>query len=210
MLIVLGFLRHNRQGHSFWHVGERINQRSLFFLVVVEGAALTKLALPGFLPILAGLRLKVRMNCSKGRLAEVLGQRIVALSEFRRSMGVLAVLSELALAILLEVPAHLSLVLLPESVELALVSIKVVVVALLSQLAHDLSWGIVKVFLWLAIGTQLPSVLGALPLVPVVRRVSGQGKSLRIGRFGSCLSNLFRLVLFWRCKLDLLGSRHLG
>jgi hypothetical protein len=100
MLIVLGFLRHNRQGHSFWHVGERINQRSLFFLVVVEGAALTKLALPGFLPILAGLRLKVRMNCSKGRLAEVLGQRIVALSEFRRSMGVLAVLSELALAIL--------------------------------------------------------------------------------------------------------------
>jgi hypothetical protein len=67
---------------------------------VVERAAVTKFALPGFLPILARLGLIVRVHSSEGCLAEVLGQRIVALSEFGRSVGVLAILSELALAIL--------------------------------------------------------------------------------------------------------------
>ena len=79
--------------------------------------------------------------------------------------------------------AHLSLVLLPESVELALVAVEIVVVTLLSHVAHHFSWGIIKVFLLLAMGTQLPSVLGALSLV-VKRRVSTQRKSLGIGGFG--------------------------
>jgi hypothetical protein len=57
-----------------------------------------------------------------------------------------------------KVLAHLGLVLLLQSVELALITIEIVEVALLSQMSHNFAWGIVEILLWLSIGVQLSSV----------------------------------------------------
>ena len=80
-------------------------------------------------------------------------------------MSKLAVLSKRALVVGEEVFAHLSLVLLLQSVELALVSIEVVEVALLSEVSHHFAWWIVEVLLGLSIGVQLSSVSFASLLV---------------------------------------------
>ena len=60
-------------------------------------------------------------------------------------MGELAILLKRAVASLKEVFAHLSFILLLESVELALVTIKVIVVGLLSQVLEDLTRRVVEV-----------------------------------------------------------------
>ena len=74
-------------------------------------------------------------------------------------MSELAVLLEWTLAGLEEVLAHLGLVLLFQGVKLALVAVKIVVVGLLGQMSHHLAWGIVEVLLWLAVGSELASIL---------------------------------------------------
>ena len=78
---------------------------------------------------------------------------VVGLTEFLWAMGELAVLLEWALAGVEVVLAHLSLVLLLESVELALVAVEVVVVRLLSEVSQNLAGWVVEVLLGLSIVT---------------------------------------------------------
>ena len=73
-------------------------------------------------------------------------------------MGKLAVLGQRALVVGEEVLAHLSLVLLLQSVELTLIAVEVVEVALLGQVSHYLAWWIVEVLLGLSVGVKLSSV----------------------------------------------------
>ena len=77
-------------------------------------------------------------------------------------MSELAVLLEWAFSLVEVMLAHLSLVLLLQSVELSLVSVEVVVVRLLSQMSHDLARWVVEVLLWLAIFIESSSVLSLL------------------------------------------------
>lgn len=128
-------LRHGRQGDALRKIRQRIDELALFRLAVVEAAAVAELAdreevlrLAGIEPVLARDRLVVRVDGAERGLSEVLGQRIIGLSELLRAVSKLAVLVERAGAGLGEVAAELSLVLLLERVELALVSVEVVVV----------------------------------------------------------------------------------
>jgi len=83
----------------------------------------------------------------------VVGTYIVGLSQFLWPVGELAVLLEWTAAVLEEVLAHLGLVLLAQSVVLAVVTVHVLVVLLLGQLAHHLAGWVVEVLLWLAVLT---------------------------------------------------------
>lgn len=74
----------------------------------------------------------------------------------------LAILLEWAITAVEVVLAHLSFVLLLQSVPLALVSVKVIVVRLLGQVSHDLAWWVVEIFLWLSVFIKLSSVLSLL------------------------------------------------
>lgn len=60
-------------------------------------------------------------------------------------MGKLTILCEWALALLEPMLAELSFVFLLQSIELALVSVEVVIVGLLSEVSHDFSWWIIEV-----------------------------------------------------------------
>lgn len=128
-------LRHGRQGDALGQIRQRIDELALFRLAVVKAAAVAELAdhvevvrLAGLEPVLARDRLVVRVDGAERGLSEVLGQRIIGLSELLGAVGKLAVFVERAGAGLREVAAELSLVLLLERVELALVSVEVVVV----------------------------------------------------------------------------------
>jgi len=66
-----------------------------------------------------------------------------------------------------EVLAHLGLELLLEIVELTLVTIKIVVVRLLSEMSHDLAWWIVKVSL-LTVRSELSVLLELRVLATLV------------------------------------------
>ena len=81
------------------------------------------------------------------------------LSELSRSMRKLAILGKWTSASLEEVLAHLCLVFLFESIELTLISVEVVIITLLSQVAHHLSWWVIEVSFWLAILVELSGVL---------------------------------------------------
>jgi hypothetical protein len=70
---------------------------------------------------------------------------VIWLSQLGRSVSKLAELLEWALSRLEEMLAHLSLELLLQGVELALVAVEVVVVRLLSEVPEDLAWWVVKV-----------------------------------------------------------------
>lgn len=122
---------------------------------MVEGAAFTKFAVSA---IFAWLGLIVRVNGTKGGLSEVLRERVIWLSELRRSMGELAVLLERAYIILKIVLAHLGLIFLLKCIELALVSIKVIVVRLLSEVLQNLTRWVVKVS-WSSLRVQSFSLI---------------------------------------------------
>lgn len=85
------------------------------------------------------------MDSAKGSFAKVFGQRIVGLSEFAWSMSKLAEFLKRTGACLHEMLAQLGLVLLFESVELALIAIEIVIIALLSQMTQNLGRRVVKV-----------------------------------------------------------------
>lgn len=128
------------------------------------------------------------MNGTEGSLTEILGQRVIGLSQLSGTMGELTVLVQRADAIIGEMSAQLSLVLLLQSVELALVAIEVVVIALLSQVAQDLAGRIVEVLLATVV------VLGGfftrrVGLLICLARESGNLRS------GSTLSELLLLAL---------------
>lgn len=78
---------------------------------------------------------------------------IVWLSQLFATMSELAVLVEWAFTVVYEMLAHLGLVLLLQSVELALISVEVVIVALLGKVSHHFAWWIVEVLL-LAVGAE--------------------------------------------------------
>jgi hypothetical protein len=112
---------------------------------VIEGAALSILALSCLFPVLAWNGFVVRVHCAQSCLAEVLGKRIVWLSEIFWSVGELTVLSEWTFVVVQVVLAQLSFVFLLQSIELALVSVEVVVVGLLSKVPHHFSRWVVEV-----------------------------------------------------------------
>jgi predicted nucleotidyltransferase len=157
--VVLEFLWHWWQSDSIWKVWKRINESSSLFVVVEEGASFTKLALTSSVEVLARLSLVVGVYSTEGSLAEVLWEWIIALSELVWTMSELAKLLERANAVLHEMLAHLGLVLLLESIELALVSIEVIVITLLGKMAHHLTRRVVEVLLWFAIFVKLTSIL---------------------------------------------------
>ena len=68
-------------------------------------------------------------------------------------MSELAKLLEWANIVLKEMLAHLSLIFLFESVELALVTIKIIVIRLLSEMLQNLAWWVVEVS-WSTFGVQ--------------------------------------------------------
>lgn len=148
------FLRHGRQSDTLGQVWKRVNQSPLI-LAMMEGATLTKLARLSLLPVFAGDSLVVRVDSSKGGLTEILGQGlnlvksyityVVSLSELRWPMSKLAVFFKAAGTMFHKMFAKLSLILLLQCIELALVAIKVVIVALLGEVPENLGWGIVEV-----------------------------------------------------------------
>ena len=69
----------------------------------------------------------------------------MGLSQIFWAMGKLAVLSKRALIIFNVVFAQLSFVFLFECIELALVSVEIIIVGLLGQVTHDFSWWIIKI-----------------------------------------------------------------
>ena len=112
-------------------------------------------------------------------------------------MSELAVLGQRALVVGEEVLAHLSLVLLLQSVELTLIAVEVVEVALLGQVSHYLAWWIVEVLLGLSVGVQLSSVSTLALLVSRVGKAVVGGLnllSLGGGRGGDLLGDR-RLIL---------------
>jgi len=100
----------------FRKVGQRINEATAIIFAVIEGAAFSKFAFSSFLPVFARCSLKVRQNRTGRALPEVLGKRIVGLSQLLRSMSELAELFERASFVLHKVLADHGLVLLLEQV----------------------------------------------------------------------------------------------
>jgi hypothetical protein len=95
---------------------------------VVEGAAFAEWALAFLLHVFACLSLVVGVNCTKSGLSEVLWKRIAWLSEFSISVSKLAELVKWAGLVLQVVLAELGLILLFQSVDLALVAVEAVIV----------------------------------------------------------------------------------
>ena len=73
-VVVLHLLWHWWEGHTIWEVWKWVDQLSSLFLVVVERAAFTELALTFIEEVLAWLSLVVGVNCTKCCLTEVLGK----------------------------------------------------------------------------------------------------------------------------------------
>ena len=196
--------RHRRKSDTFWQVGQRIDKSSLFGVSVVEAAAITELASARFLPVLAGDGLVVRVHSSQSGLAEVLRKRlkneefvtyISSLSKFFSAMSELAVLFERTASSVQEMFAELGLVLLFQRVELALVSIEVVIVTLLSQVPEDLARRVVEVA-FLAIFVLR---LGRTTLLRVfARRIGGCGRSTVLVR---TVSLVRRLLWLWSRRI---------
>lgn len=217
-LLEAELLWHGRQGDTLGQIRERVDELAPLSLVVVEAAAVAELAdqvevfwLSGLDPVLARDRLVVRVDGAERGLAEVLGQGIVGLSELLRAVGKLAVLSERAGAVLREVAAELGLVLLLERVELALVSVEVVVVRLLGQVSEDLLRRVVEIPLPRRVVLLEPALAGA---VRELLRASGSRGGVAAPLVGGILitfllRRLRRLlvtgVLHWREDLLSVG-----
>jgi len=120
---------------------------------VEERATITELAFSLGNEVLAWLSLVVRVNCSKSSLSKVLGERVIWLSEFGWAVSKLAELLERALSVVKIMLAHLSLILLLESIELSLVTVETIIVGLLSQMSQNLAWWVVKVS-WSSLGVN--------------------------------------------------------
>lgn len=73
-LVVFEFLRHWWQGDALWEVWKWVDEVSLFFVVVEERAAFTKLALTSLEVVLARHGLVVGMDSSESGFAEVVWQ----------------------------------------------------------------------------------------------------------------------------------------
>jgi hypothetical protein len=98
---------------------------------------------------------------AKSCLSEVIWKRIACLSELNITMGKLAELVKWAGLVLQIVLAELGLILLLQSVDLALVSVEAVVVRLIGEASEDLTWWIVEVS-WSTIGIKSFSLITSL------------------------------------------------
>jgi len=88
--------RHRRKSDSLGQVRKWIDEAALLILVVVEAAAVAKLAGAGLGPVLARNGLVVGVDGAERCLSEILGKRIIRLSELFLAMGKLAVFIERA------------------------------------------------------------------------------------------------------------------
>lgn len=108
---------------------------------------------------------------------------VICLSQLSRTMSELAVLVERARTVLGEVSAKLSLVLLLQSVELALIAVEVVIVALLSEMTKNLTGRVVEVLLAtvLVLGGFFASGVGIL-ICTLARESSNRGSGGTLGK----------------------------
>jgi len=167
-------LRHRRESHTFGQVGKRVDEVTLLADIVEEAAAVTELALTRRLsmPELTRGGLVVRMDGTKGCLSEILGQRIVGLSELLRPMCELAVFIEWTFSRFSEMPAELSLILLLERVEMTLISVEIIVVRLLGQVSEHLLRRVVEIALLSGLILVVLGLTGAT--VRGIRALSGR------------------------------------
>lgn len=130
------------------------------------------------------------MDSAKSGLTKILGKRIIGLSELAGSMGELAEFLKAASSMLHKVLTELGLVLLLESVELALVTIEVIVVTLLGKMSQHLRWWVVKV--------ARPAILVALVVSSFTFLVS-------ISRLGLLVKvEVHALSLDWRGSIGII------
>jgi hypothetical protein len=101
------------------------------------------------------------VNCTKSCFTKVLWKWVIWLSELFVSVGELAELVKWAGLVFQVVLAQLGLILLFQSVELTLISVEVVVVRLLGQMAHDLSWWIIEIS-WPSLGIETFTLVARL------------------------------------------------
>ena len=118
--MLLQFLRHWRESDALWQIGKRIDESSLLSVVVVEGAAFSKLALTGLTPVFARDCLVVRVHRSERNKAEIIWQHIGGVAQLVHAVSKLAVVAERALAFIAEVTALFGLVLVLKNPEVLL------------------------------------------------------------------------------------------
>ena len=116
---------------------------------------------------------------------------VIWLSELRRSMGKLAILCKWAGIVLKIVFAHLGLELLLKCIELALVTVEIIVVRLLSEVLQDLTRWVVEVS-WSTFGVQSLTLILRLWL------------ALRVQWSGWAIRTFSRFTISW--SLFLWGS----
>jgi hypothetical protein len=187
-LRVAHLLGHGRQSDALGKVGERIDEASLLSRVVVEGASVTEFAGTSLLPKLAGNGLVVGVNRAESSFTEILGKRIIGLSQLSGTVSELAVLVERTREVIGVVSAQLSLILLLQSVELALVAVEVVIVALLSEMTKNLTRRVVEVLLTTVL------ILGGFFASGVSTLVHGLARERVHSGSGSTLSKLLALA----------------
>ena len=127
---------------------------------MIERAAISELALSGFLHVFARLSFVVGMDGAEGSLAELLWKWVIWLSKLFRSVSELAVMRKWAVSFL-EVLAHLGLELLLQGIELALSTVEIVIVVLLSEMSKNFTWRIVEVS-WSSVGINTFSLITSL------------------------------------------------
>ena len=137
---------------------------------------------------------------------------VIWLSEFRRSMSKLAILCKWACIVFKIVLAHLGLEILLKCIELALVSVEIIVVVLLGEMSKNFTWRIVEVS-WSAVSivslTLISLFLGgscrklcfSLRSVLTSRGWFGERRSSWLSFGRSTILNYFGVD--WLKKLDL-------
>ena len=73
-MVLLHLLWHWGKSHALWKIGEWVDELSSLVLGMVEGAALSELALTFAEEVLAWLSLVVRVDGTESCLTEVLGK----------------------------------------------------------------------------------------------------------------------------------------
>lgn len=159
--MLLEFLWHRWKCDTLGQIGEWVDESSPLTWLVVERASIAKLAFTFLNPDFALYRLVVGVHGSQRSFTEVLWKRIIGLSQIFCAMCELAVLSKWAHFVFQVVLAQLGFIFLFQSVELTLISVEVVVVRLLGQMAHDLSWWIIEIS-WPSLGIETFTLVARL------------------------------------------------
>jgi hypothetical protein len=143
--VVFEFIRHWRQGYSFRKIRQRVNQSSLFILVMVERASITELALSMLKPVLARLSLIIGMDSSQSSFAKSRRKWLIFLPKFFLSMSELTEVLERTDSTLEIVSAHFGLEFPLEIDESVLIAEEVLIDLLLGQLLNHFGWRVVEI-----------------------------------------------------------------